>query len=153
MKEEDALVSFLLYLLNAFAHFTCWLDLNSISSSSAFELLKEIDPIASNRIHPNDHRKVRYFATFCSPFVIFLITNVFYGPFEFWRIKEKGTNQLALINDPFRSIRKSIIVYPFYILVFQNAYIPNLVIKITVFYFTDSVDCITGMLFLLFLVI
>ncbi|KAI0496833.1 hypothetical protein KFK09_023157 [Dendrobium nobile] len=33
------------------------IDLNSISSSSAFELLKEIDPIAANRIHPNDHRK------------------------------------------------------------------------------------------------
>lgn len=29
------------------------------SSSSGYDRLKDLDPVAANRIHPNDHRKVR----------------------------------------------------------------------------------------------
>lgn len=54
------------------------IDLNSISSSSAFELLKEIDPIAANRIHPNDHRKIhRYLSVYASSGV--LPSSLFHG--------------------------------------------------------------------------
>ncbi|PKA62392.1 tRNA dimethylallyltransferase 2 [Apostasia shenzhenica] len=43
------------------------IDTNSLNSSSAFELLKEIDPIAANRIHPNDDRKIRrYLSVYAS---------------------------------------------------------------------------------------
>lgn len=33
---------------------------NSNLGTAAYDRLKEIDPVAANRIHPNDHRKVRY---------------------------------------------------------------------------------------------
>lgn len=40
------------------------LDVESISGrddfSRGYELLKELDPVAANRIHPNNHRKVRF---------------------------------------------------------------------------------------------
>lgn len=40
------------------------LDVESISwrgdLSHGYDLLKELDPVAANRIHPNNHRKVRY---------------------------------------------------------------------------------------------
>lgn len=40
------------------------LDAESISGrddfSHGYELLKELDPVAANRIHPNNHRKVRF---------------------------------------------------------------------------------------------
>lgn len=28
-------------------------------SNNSYDLLKDIDPVAANRIHPNNHRKVR----------------------------------------------------------------------------------------------
>ncbi|KAH0453482.1 hypothetical protein IEQ34_017806 [Dendrobium chrysotoxum] len=60
------------------------IDLNNISSSSAFELLKEIDPIAANRIHPNDHRKIhRYLSVYASSGV--LPSSLFHGnPAKKW---------------------------------------------------------------------
>lgn len=43
------------------------LDVESISGrddlSHGYDLLKELDPVAANRVHPNNHRKVRF--TFC----------------------------------------------------------------------------------------
>lgn len=54
------------------------IDIDSISSASAFELLKEIDPIAANRIHPNDHRKLhRYLTVYASSGV--LPSSLFHG--------------------------------------------------------------------------
>ncbi|KAG0486722.1 hypothetical protein HPP92_008817 [Vanilla planifolia] len=41
-------------------------DLNDINSASAFKLLNEIDPIAANRIHPNDQRKIRHYLSLYS---------------------------------------------------------------------------------------
>lgn len=34
-------------------------DLGNLDFNASYERLKEIDPVAANRIHPNDHRKVR----------------------------------------------------------------------------------------------
>ena len=40
------------------------LDVESISGrddlSHGYDLLKELDPVAANRVHPNNHRKVRF---------------------------------------------------------------------------------------------
>ncbi|KAG0484968.1 hypothetical protein HPP92_009047 [Vanilla planifolia] len=41
-------------------------DLNDINSASAFKLLNEIDPIAANRIHPNDQRKIQHYLSLYS---------------------------------------------------------------------------------------
>ena len=35
------------------------LDSERDSSCSGYDRLKDLDPVAANRIHPNDHRKVR----------------------------------------------------------------------------------------------
>ena len=41
---------------------TTWSDASfpaeNDSSSNSYDLLKDIDPVAANRIHPNNHRKV-----------------------------------------------------------------------------------------------
>ncbi|XP_020586590.1 tRNA dimethylallyltransferase 2 [Phalaenopsis equestris] len=56
----------------------CDIDLNSISSSSSYELLKEIDLIAASRIHPNDHRKInRYVSVYAGSGV--LPSSLFHG--------------------------------------------------------------------------
>jgi len=35
--------------------------------SHGYELLKELDPVAANRIHPNNHRKVRFMICYFLP--------------------------------------------------------------------------------------
>lgn len=35
------------------------LDFGRDSSKSGYDYLKDIDPVSANRIHPNNHRKVR----------------------------------------------------------------------------------------------
>lgn len=36
------------------------------SSSNSYDLLKDIDPVAANRIHPNNHRKINQFISLYS---------------------------------------------------------------------------------------
>ena len=45
------------------------LDVESVSGrddlSHGYDLLKKLDPVAANRIHPNNHRKVRFMICDC----------------------------------------------------------------------------------------
>nr|XP_029116061.1 tRNA dimethylallyltransferase 2 isoform X1 [Elaeis guineensis] len=53
-------------------------DLGSVDSTASFDSLKELDPVAANRIHPNDHRKInRYLSLYASSGV--LPSNLFQG--------------------------------------------------------------------------
>ncbi|KAJ6853785.1 tRNA dimethylallyltransferase 2 [Iris pallida] len=46
-------------------------DVGNVGSAATFERLKEIDPVAANRIHPNDHRKInRYLSLYASSGVL-----------------------------------------------------------------------------------
>ncbi|CAH8361219.1 unnamed protein product [Eruca vesicaria subsp. sativa] len=37
------------------------LDVKSISGRDGYELLRELDPVAANRVHPNNHRKINQY--------------------------------------------------------------------------------------------
>lgn len=48
-------------------------DWDDVDLSSGFDHLKELDPAAANRIHPNDRRKVRSPADLLTQSIIWLI--------------------------------------------------------------------------------
>ncbi|ONK63976.1 tRNA dimethylallyltransferase 2 [Asparagus officinalis] len=45
-------------VLRSFWKFLFLAELSNVDLAASYERLKEIDPVAANRIHPNDHRKI-----------------------------------------------------------------------------------------------
>lgn len=61
-------------------------DWDNVDLCSGFDHLKEVDPEAAKRIHPNDHRKVRFPADLLTQSIIWLILSIFSLSLKFFKM-------------------------------------------------------------------